>query len=732
MKNKYFIFILFLCSIFLTGCAGRESGEESWQGIQAGMTDLTAITERTEYYDITSESEDIFHLGLGKEEQPSDFPLGTQFYQQETIQLWARSSDIYLYRTDGSSEILLQDVPEDYIFYHKLPPWYFSPWHWYLSKEGDFYCWHDAYYLINSPVSAGKENILDEEGKVYAAFAKISASGELIYSKNLDPGVLIEDFCQLSDGRFFLLLRSETEQTRTLAELDTAAESFTVTERVRMKNPVLWSQSLGEAGGALAVLNFEASSGREIVELNPADGTETSLLSFTGTSYIMGKTGMTMQDFRVLEDGSVEVLWHDTMSHAEGILERLRMAKVEKTPIVMRGNFMSDGWITRMVSNFNQQSDEYHVVLEDCGVGNDAEDFARLTSIQLAAGKGPDIIQTGFMKDYITGMLEKGVMVDLKPYMEKSGIREEDYFPFVFDAYRDSGHIYGINPMISMTGYRMDMSVLGSREEPDIEALVDSLLSWEENAVFLSGKNSQKLLEFFLEGTDTVWGMVDWERGSCDFSGELFAKMLEAARRYGWDERKSQLPNIAERRHFFDIFRFDSSAEQEGAGKVTCGVLFDDGCHGAQDSTRTMAVNSNSGHKEGAWEFLCFLLGDEAQSPDGKSSAPVSRRNLEAWLENQKERVQDGKEIHGITTMVMPNNEIKTSVVTYTEENITEEKIEEYRKTLEEARSYPIRTAPILDIILEEAADYFNGSKSAEAVSKVVTNRVRLYLAHQN
>lgn len=728
MKKVHFIFILFLCGIFLAGCAGRESGEADWRGIQAGMTDLTAITERTEYYDIISESEDIFHLGLGNEklaiallqEGAVDIPLGTQFYQQELIQLWARSSDIYLYRTDGSSEILLQGVPADYTLFPVIPGG-----RWYLSQEGDFYCWHDANYSLNS------SRPIDEEYKIEAAFSKISASGEIIYEKTLDPGVFVEDFCQLSDGRCFLLLQSKIEQTRTLAELDTAAESFTVTERVQMKSPLWGSQSLGAAGGALAVLNYEARSGREIVELNPADGTESCLLSFTGTSYFMYRPGMTMHDFRVLEDGSVEVLWLDSMSRAEGVLERLRMAKVEKTTIVMRGNFMSDSWIIRMVSSFNQQSDEYHVVIEDCGVGNDTEDFARLTSIQLAAGKGPDIIQTGFLQDYITGMLEKGVMEDLKPYMEKSGIREEDYFPFVFDTWRDGGHIYGVNPRMAMTGYRMERSVLGSRGEPDIETLVDSLLSWEGNAIFLYRMDSQKLLEFFLKGTDTVWGMVDWEKGSCDFSGELFAKMLEAARRYGWDERKSQLPSIAEHRSFSDIFEFDSAAEQESAGKVTCGVLFDDGCRGAQDSTRTMAVNSNSSHKEGAWEFLSFLLGDEAQPSDNKSGVPVSRRNFEAWLENQRERVQNGKTPVKNIQIIMPNNEVTTSVVTYKEEDFTEEKMEEYRKALEEARSCPIRTAPILDIILEESADYFNGSKSAEAVSEIVANRVRLYLAHQ-
>ena len=725
MKKIHYMLILFLWGILLAGCAGGESGETGWRGVQAGMDNLEAITERTEYYDIISESEDIFHLDPGGEKLSTALgqggagtPLGTQFYQQELIQLRVRNSDIYLYRTDGSSQVLLEDVPAGYTSFS-----FARGWSWYLGLEGDFYCWHAANY------SPGSSSSMAEANKKDAAFARISASGEVIYHETLEPGVFVEDFCQLSDGRCYLLLQDEAEQTRTLAELDTAAEGFTVTEKVQMRSPLLWSQSLGEAGSMLAVLNYDPRSGWEITKLDPAEGTETSFLSFTGTSYRMLKSGMTMQDFRLLEDGGVEVIWLDSSSRAAGSLERLRMARVEKTPIVVRGNFQSDIWITGLAASFNQQNDEYHIIIEDCGAGNDPEDFARLTSIQLASGKGPDIIQTGFLEDYIAGMLEKGMLEDLGPYMEQSGTREEDYFPFVFDAWRDGSHIYGVNPKTSVTGYQMEEGVLGSREEPDIGTLVDALLAWEEDAVFLNGVDSQGLLEIFLKGTDTLWGMVDWEEGSCDFSGELFAKMLEAARQYGYDKRKSQLPVLAEERSLFGIFSFDSAAERESEGKVVCGVLFDDGCYGAQKFTQTMAVNANSSHKEGAWEFLSFMLGEEAQSAD--DILPVRKGNFEAWLEKEKGRVKDGRKAGSTIQVIMPNGTVTTSVVTFTQEDITGEKVEEYRKVLEEARPYPVRTAPILDIILEESADYFNGSKSAETVSEIITNRVQLYLAHR-
>ena len=47
---------------------------------------------------------------------------------------------------------------------------------------------------------------------------------------------------------------------------------------------------------------------------------------------------------------------------------------------------------------------------------------------------------------------------------------------------------------------------------------------------------------------------------------------------------------------------------------------------------------------------------------------------------------------------------------------------------LEGARYLPLHTKPILDIVCEEAEDYFSGSKSAEEVTEVIENRVRLYL----
>ena len=38
--------------------------------------------------------------------------------------------------------------------------------------------------------------------------------------------------------------------------------------------------------------------------------------------------------------------------------------------------------------------------------------------------------------------------------------------------------------------------------------------------------------------SESFWGMVDWESGSCEFNTPLFGKLLEAAKRYDDNGRK--------------------------------------------------------------------------------------------------------------------------------------------------------------------------------------------------
>lgn len=711
MKKLCKILKVFLVCMLLAACGTETEPESVWMGIGPGA-DLASITERTEYYDLAVESETLFDLGLW-EKNPEKYtltyvysggtlyaPLGTQFAMGEPAQIWSeissKGADIYLYRTDGSRELLLEGISSDYASS-------VSKFQCYMDQERNCYFYRTEYSQNNG------------EYKYVGTLVKMHPSGEILYHNTLEPGFVIEDICQMEDGRIYLLLSDYENSRKVLEELEPDAGQMISESWIELP---LGSINLGAANGSLALAGL-GSGGYGIEAVDMAAQSTCQLLFFYGTSYGWHINSL-LQDFRVLEDGSIEFLWTDR-DGLNCFQERMRMEKVEKIPIVLRGIFFADFWLAEQIAVFNRENSQYHVVMESCGYGNDLEDFARLTSVQVGAGKGPDILCGDYLlHDYLGGMLDKGALEVLNPYMEASGIREEDYFPLVFSSWRQGENIYGVTPKMEVSYEEIDIEVLGSREVLNIETLADALLAREEKGVYRKRLTSGQVLNLFLQGSESLWGMVDWETGSCNFDTPLFGKLLEAARRYGYEARRELEPEIAYNINLNNFFGFNSLAEQEAEGRISSGILFDDGCHGVSLPLYTMAVNANSANKEGAWEFISFLLGKEVQYREEMYLPPVHREAFDEWLEweiykGSEVRFENGHTVHPI----------------YYGENTSEEKREEYRKAIEEVRSLPMRTAPILTIILDEAADYFNGSKSAEEVSLVINNRVRLYLNEQ-
>ena len=140
-----------------------------------------------------------------------------------------------------------------------------------------------------------------------------------------------------------------------------------------------------------------------------------------------------------------------------------------------------------------------------------------------------------------------------------------------------------------------------------------------------------------------------------------------------------------------------------------------------------LGINARSGQVEGAWELLAFLLGEEAQSMvDYQNHVfPVNRNSFENLIQRELDAVNATKEIevNGIVYTVPANKRFG--------EEFTEEQAEEARRLFAGARTLPYRIKPLLAIIREETAAYFDGSKRMEEVIALVQNRVQLYLDEQ-
>ena len=262
---------------------------------------------------------------------------------------------------------------------------------------------------------------------------------------------------------------------------------------------------LGAAGELPAVMGLcTEDRNYRVMKADLASGEMVPVLYLAGTSYIL-PASLWLQNFQVLEDGAVELLLTDS-NGKNCRLDKIKMQKTEKIPIVVRGGYWVDYIFREQVSQFNMENSTYQVIVEDCTDPEALEDFGRLTSVQMNAGKGPDILYgDDLMEDYIAGMLEKGALEDLKPYMERDGVREEDYFPLTFSAWRQGERIYGINYRGGASHTTIKEEVLGSRETPDMETLIDALLAREGECLYMSEWASGQVLKNWMRGTESLF-----------------------------------------------------------------------------------------------------------------------------------------------------------------------------------------------------------------------------------
>lgn len=693
-----------------TGVSESENagtGLSGTHGTDASKTGGAGTEERAEngasgegeFFQIQSETETLF------EDDESTQLICMQFYQGEPVQFRCRAyrnendeltGDIYLYREDGSSELLVAGVVDVNRIQRGKG---------FLAQDGSFY------YLKSKKL------------------AKWDSDGRAVYEKEPDTDLNFEDICQLSDGTIVVLAQTTNGVVRAmLMKLDADTGNMAEIKNVLLSGGGFAGTYKGIAAGDQGLLLMERIGG--IYEIDLTSGSMTNVMSFQNATVEVSNEysdqGRTMHDFRMLEGGDAQILW---AKEGAGICETLRLTEADKTVVVIRDYSLTEPWLREQIAEFNRTNQDYQVIMDTAAEGVEWEDYARQTSVEIAAGKGPDLLYGEVLGDYRQGIILQGGFADLRPYMERDGLTEEEYFPTAFCSYGMGESVYGISVEIEARQWMIRGELLEGKETPDIRTLVDALIAWPEEGCFLSC-DEEEILRSFLEGSDSLWGMIHWERGTCDFSGDLFGKMLEAAKRYADTEGKES-PSVAWITYLSDFRYFCGAQVHKEMGYTEAGTLFDDGCYAKkQFRDGSLAVNANSSNIEGAWEFIRFLLGEERQMALArKGNTPVSRTAFEKALQLRLKEMEERGTV-GIGTVTFSNGQLSYNDdwVTYKAQDVKEEWKDKYRQTMEEVRTVPLRTEPILEIICQEAEEYFKGVKDTGQVAEIIGNKVQVYL----
>lgn len=608
-----------------------------------------------------------------------------------------------------------------------------------ISKEGksvsDIYLYSQGQKArliaggLPSNVAQGAGFIfLDEEGGIYhingglltsvnATITKYDSSGNKAYSLERNAAQL--QLCSLADGKIAMLYSDSSLDRHVLELLDSATGAAS---EVKLKTAMEPAVYLGTDGTAPYLLDSYGVS-----RVDPAEGTITRQLSFSGSSYSLpddsAPEAERISSFQIDAGGDIRILRGRMLAYGMSTalnlpigtasLEILQRRELDdsKTFLTLRGMWQPDEWLKTRITEFNSGSRNYYVLVENPEDGTSEEDYVNRTLVELGAGKGPDILYGDIMLGTsLYSLAQKGAFEDLAPYMESSGMKREDYFPQAFCDFGSEGKIYGLLLDISVYTQTIDASLPTDKENDDIkgfdiESFLDALLALGDTAVYEKSSDSGEVLQILLQGSETLWGMIDWDKGTCRLDTPLFPKLLQAAKNLGADNKKSYTP-LTEKNYIYLTF-FKSAQKKTDSDKKVSGLPFDDGCHGMVRTWSSLKANANSQNKDGVWEFLNYLLSRESQE---KQRLPVHR---DAFAAMAKARMDE---------------EAKYGLSIYPDPLTLEEVAELEAYLMEDTRFLPIRVQPLIDIIKAEAADYFSGTKSIAQVREVAQNRIQLYL----
>lgn len=379
---------------------------------------------------------------------------------------------------------------------------------------------------------------------------------------------------------------------------------------------------------------------------------------------------------------------------------------------------------------------EYSYIDSDDATGEaKREEFIKKTNTAMLSGNGPDLIQMDQLP--IGKYVNKNLLADMGKMMDNDPtFKKEDYFTNVLDGSKVNGSLYGMPLNFFMYGFIGNETVI----KKSGVAFEDHNWSWNQffeaaeglkaygdpNYSYSLAANPEGLLNDIV--MDQYISFVDEPNGKAKFDSDYFIQLLKQVKglydkgiatsenvRSIFREEQINSPSdyllalkLSENTaKGYESYRFKSKlySSPKGEGQEMGGYF---------RGYKTMGINEKSSVKEEAWDFVKFMLSEEMQG----SKSTGFPLNKEVYKQQVTQLLKDGKvEDH-------PDGFLSGLVFT-----ITAQDIEGLDIFLEQAK-YPVafNRDQVQEIIAQESKAYFSGQKSAEAVAKLLQNRISLYL----
>lgn len=452
-----------------------------------------------------------------------------------------------------------------------------------------------------------------------------------------------------------------------------------------------------------------------------------------------------VQEMGLLSDGRYWVMLQDyTGEKPEYSFALLAKTPASEVPVKEELTFATmylSQDMRRSIIEFNKTNEQYRILVKEY----QSDDYnAAITQFNndITGGNCPDIVN-------LTGLdferyASKGVLEDLYPFMEKDGIKKQDYLENVLTAYEKDGKLYGIIPQFAINS----AVIKTANAKGQTGWTLDEMLTIAEESgvqdVFNYGSQSGafRFCVFY-----NINEFINWETGECFFNSEEFMKVLEFAAKLPKEpDYEAESVGLSERIRNDKLLLLENgiSSVQEyqmlhtmfGEDITFIGYPNSERKGNLIRSTNTdIAITSKSDNKEAAWEFVKVFLSDEYQeglvSEHGGWGFPIKRSALEKQFEldmtpNYYED-ESGNQTESPKTS-WGYDDFQAEIYAAKQEDI--DAVMEVLTSAE--RPAGSVNEEIMTIITEETEAFFGGQKSAKETADIIQNRVKIYVSENS
>lgn len=357
-----------------------------------------------------------------------------------------------------------------------------------------------------------------------------------------------------------------------------------------------------------------------------------------------------------------------------------------------------------IVNDFNRTSEAYKVEVLQFGEGGLA---AELLRTQLIAGEGPDIF--AFYDRSSLADLGANSFEDLLAYLDADAeYGRGTLVPELLEAMCVQGKLSWLPYSFGISTFTAPSAYLS---EPGFSFDAAKQAAAKAGLPLFPGWMTRDILWGWLSDF-AVGQYMDLEAGTCSFDNEDYISLLEecaaAASEFGSDSA-ALYNSLLQFELLQNLIRVSTISDNYGGAYAFVGVPNETTNGSMFSPDLCFAISSASGKKDAAWQLVRSCLSDEHQQMN-ITSFPTSACVLDAMI----------------------NDAVKNGVHYYEYEyELDEADAAKLRGLISETQTVQDAYPAVLNIMAEDAAQFFAGQITAEQAAVYTQNRVSTWLAEQ-